>query len=249
MGCKRTMKQNKYDDPNFFEQYSEMPRSKGGLEAAGEWPVLREMLPDLEGKAVLDLGCGYGWHCRYAREMGARSVLGIDISAKMLAEARKQTKDPAITYRQVAIEDVDLSAGYFDVVLSSLALHYVKDFARVCHEVYRLLKNKGTFVLSVEHPIFTARAEQDWHYGPQGERLHWPVDHYQAEGVRETHFLGSDVTKYHRTVATYMNTLIAAGFTVKDVAEPQPTAEALERYPEMKDESRRPIFLLIGVEK
>lgn len=243
------MKQNKYDDPKFFEQYSEMPRSKGGLEAAGEWPVLREMLPELEGKAVLDLGCGYGWHCRYAREMGARSVLGIDISAKMLEEARRQTDDSAITYEQAAIEDIDMPDGQFDVVLSSLALHYVQDFARVCEQVYRMLVVQGTFVISVEHPIFTARAEQDWHYDANGERLHWPVDHYQEEGLRETHFLGSDVQKYHRTVATYMNTLITAGFTIKEVAEPQPTEEALERYPEMKDEPRRPIFLLMAVEK
>jgi hypothetical protein len=62
------MKQNKYDDPEFFAKYSRMRRSIGGLNDAGEWHVFRALLPDLRNKRLLDLGCGYGWHCRYARQ-------------------------------------------------------------------------------------------------------------------------------------------------------------------------------------
>ena len=65
------MKENKYDDPQFFEKYSHMARSEQGLEGAGEWYALQKMLPDFSGKRVLDLGCGYGWHCRYAARQGA----------------------------------------------------------------------------------------------------------------------------------------------------------------------------------
>lgn len=83
------MKENRYDDPDFFEKYSRMSRSEKGLAGAGEWPVLQAMLPDFTLKQVLDLGCGYGWHCRYAMENGASSVLGIDLSEKMLNQARK----------------------------------------------------------------------------------------------------------------------------------------------------------------
>ena len=72
------MKENRYDDPVFFRKYSEMARSKLGLEGAGEWKTLRPMLPDFTGKRVLDLGCGYGWHAFYAAENGAEKVLGID---------------------------------------------------------------------------------------------------------------------------------------------------------------------------
>ncbi|MBM7564179.1 2-polyprenyl-3-methyl-5-hydroxy-6-metoxy-1,4-benzoquinol methylase [Paenibacillus sacheonensis] len=79
------MKQNKYDDNGFFANYSRMSRSIDGLEAAGEWHSFRQMLPELSGKRVLDIGCGFGWHCRYASEQGAASVVGIDISANMLA--------------------------------------------------------------------------------------------------------------------------------------------------------------------
>ena len=74
---------NAYDNEIFFEEYAKMPRSTGGLASAGEWHQLRQLFPPLEGKHVLDLGCGYGWHCKFAAESGAMRVLGIDLSRKM----------------------------------------------------------------------------------------------------------------------------------------------------------------------
>lgn len=243
------MKQNPYDDPTFFTSYSQMARSTGGLDAAGEWPAFRALLPDLRGARVLDLGCGYGWHCRYAREQGAQSVVGVDLSEKMIARAREMTSDSAIAYRVAAIEDVTCAAGEFDVVISSLALHYVERFDLVCHTVHHGLRTGGAFVFSVEHPIFTARGAQDWHYGVQGERLHWPVDHYLEEGPRQTRFLDHDVVKYHRTLATYVNTLLDASFTIERLSEPTPSRELLEAHPNWRDETRRPMFLLLAAQK
>ena len=243
------MKQNKYDDPAFFASYSQMSRSIGGLDAAGEWPAFRALLPNLHDKKVLDLGCGFGWHCRYAREEQARSVVGVDISEKMIARARETTNDPAIEYRRLAIEDIDFPAEEFDVVISSLAFHYVERFDIVCRKVYHCLVPGGSFVFSVEHPIFTSLAAQDWYYGEHGERLHWPVDHYQDEGLRQARFLDNDVVKYHRTLATYVNTLIDSGFAITRLSEPQPTQELLNMHPDWQDETRRPMFLLIAAVK
>jgi len=127
------MKQNKYDDPGFFAKYSKMPRSIGGLNAAGEWPAFRALLPSLQDKKVLDLGCGFGWHCRYAREQGARSVVGIDLSEKMLARARAFAHDPAITYRRLAIEDMDFPKEEFGVVISSITKRYAGKCMNVFH--------------------------------------------------------------------------------------------------------------------
>ena len=64
------MTQNIYDDESFFAAYAQLPRSVDGLDGAGEWPRLRTLLPPIEGARVLDLGCGYGWFCRWAREAG-----------------------------------------------------------------------------------------------------------------------------------------------------------------------------------
>lgn len=120
------MKENKYDDDVFFNKYKEMNRSVQGLEGAGEWSQLKQLLPDFEGKRVLDLGCGYGWHCIYAAQQKAASVHGVDISKKMLAVAEEKSRDYAITYQCSAMEDLQFSKASFDVVISSLAFHYVR---------------------------------------------------------------------------------------------------------------------------
>src|SRR5690625_4840250 len=101
------MKENKYDDEVFFQKYSQMSRSQQGLEGAGEWEALKKVLPDFQGKRVLDLGCGYGWHCIYAMEQGASSVTGVDISRKMLEVAKEKTPFQAVEYIHCAIEEID----------------------------------------------------------------------------------------------------------------------------------------------
>ena len=243
------MKQNKYDDPEFFARYSTLARSTGGLGAAGEWAVLRAMLPPLTGKRVLDLGCGFGWHCRYAREMGAAAVVGVDLSERMLARAAGLTDDRQITYVRAAIEDAEFPMASFDVAFSSLALHYVHDFAAVCRNVARMLVSGGSFVFSVEHPVFTARAEQAWWTDAEGRRLHWPVDHYGEEGERRSNWLAPDVVKYHRTLATTINAVVGAGLVLDRLEEPGPPPEMVARDPAARDEARRPMFLLIAAQK
>lgn len=114
------MKENKYDDNIFFQKYSQMSRSQQGLAGAGEWETLRKLLPDFKDKRVLDLGCGYGWHCIYAMEHGASSVVGVDISHKMLEVAKEKTHFPQVEYKCCAIEDVEFPEESFDVILSSL---------------------------------------------------------------------------------------------------------------------------------
>ena len=243
------MKENKYDDEKFFSQYSRMPRSIDGLKGAGEWHVLRQMLPDFTGKRVLDLGCGFGWHCQYAVEHGAISALGIDLSEKMLTEARKRNTSPHIEYRCMAIEDFDFQPGSYDIVLSSLAFHYLESFADICAKVNRCLTSGGTFVFSVEHPVFTAQGSQDWIYDEKGEPLYWPVDHYFTEGIRHAHFLGEEVTKYHKTLTTYVNGLIRHGFEITALQEPEPDRQLFGKIPGMEDELRRPMMLLISAVK
>ncbi|KPH13737.1 bifunctional 2-polyprenyl-6-hydroxyphenol methylase/3-demethylubiquinol 3-O-methyltransferase UbiG [Chryseobacterium sp. ERMR1:04] len=243
------MQQNKYDNTSFFKQYEKMLRSQKGLEGAGEWPALKKMLPDFSGKDVLDLGCGFGWHCRYAIENGAKSVIGIDLSEKMLEKAREINALEDIYYERKALEEVDYPAEKFDIIVSSLTFHYIESFDTLVQNIYKWLKPNGNFVFSVEHPVFTAQGNQDWAYHENGEKLHWPVDNYFVEGKRNTTFLGEDVVKYHRTLTTYLNSLLILGFKIKEVIEPEPSEEMLKEFSEMKDELRRPMMLLISVKK
>lgn len=243
------MKENKYDNESFFERYSTMARSMHGLSSAGEWHALKSIMPEMKGKTLLDLGCGYGWHCKYAVEHGASSVVGIDLSSKMIDKAREINSDEKIEYRCEAVEDFDYLSAKFDVVLSSLTFHYIESFAEICKKVNTSLNVGGSFIFSVEHPIFTAEGSQQWHCDKNGKMLHWPVDNYFNEGKRNTNFLGEEVIKYHKTLTTYITDLIKAGFEIKDLIEPMPEKSLLESTPEMKDELRRPMMLIISATK
>lgn len=242
------MKENKYDQEVFFQKYSGMLRSQMGLAGAGEWRELQKLLPDFAGKRVLDLGCGYGWHCRYALEQGAASVLGTDLSEKMLEQARARNSGDGIIYRRAAMEDLDFPAGSFDVALSSLAFHYVRDFTPLAENIFCWLTDGGAFVFSVEHPVFTAQGSQEWFYGENGEIMHFPVDNYYIEGVRDAVFLGERVKKYHRTLTTYLDTLLRSGFRLERVVEPPPPEDMLD-LPGVRDELRRPMMLLVSARK
>lgn len=242
------MKENKYDDQVFFDKYSRMKRSQEGLAGAGEWNTLKSLLPDFKSKRVLDLGCGYGWHCIYAMEQGAASVTGIDISAKMLEVARQKTSFKQVEYIRMPIEDMDFPPESFDIVISSLAFHYLPSFEDVVRKISSYLKTGGYFVFSVEHPVFTAFGTQDWYYDKNGNILHFPVDYYFDEGKRKACFLGETVTKYHKTLTTYLNGLLTHGFELLRIVEPQPPLYLLSSE-EMKNEMRRPMMLLVAARK
>ncbi len=235
---------NIYDDPQFFDRYAQMPRSQQGLSAAGEWSRFRLLFPDLSGKSVLDLGCGYGWHCKYAVERGAARVLGVDLSEKMIAEAREKNADPRITYQVCGVEDYNYPSDAHDCVISNLALHYVADLDTVFQRIYTTLKSDGVFLLNIEHPVFTAGIGQDWIYDADGRPQYWPVDNYFYPGARVTHFLGQQVTKQHHTLTQLLMGLIGAGFRLTAVEEAMPSPDMMA-IPGMSDEMRRPMMLLI----
>lgn len=243
------MQENKYDDPKFFEEYSKMYRSQNGLLGAGEWHEFQKLLPYLRDNAVLDLGCGYGWHCRYVIENGAKSVIGVDLSEKMLEKANEINKLEGIEYQRNAIEGLAFRSGQFNLVISSLAFHYIKDFDALCRNIYNWLQPGGQFLFSIEHPVFTAQGNQDWIYNKDGDKLYWPVDNYFLMGARETTFLGNTVLKYHRTITSYLSSILQSGFKINACVEPEPSTEMLENFPAMGDELRRPMMLIISAEK
>lgn len=240
---------NEYDNPVFFDKYSKMDRSVKGLQGAGEWHELKKLIPDLKEKTVLDIGCGFGWHCKYAVEQGAKKVVGIDISKNMIEKAKEINADVKIEYIVSSIEDYEYPKNTFDIVISSLALHYIESFDEVCNQVKNTLKDNGTFIFSVEHPIFTANGEEEWIYNKEGKIEHWPIDNYFIERKIESNFLGETVEKYHKTLTTFINTLINDGFVINQLVEPKPEETMLQTIPEMKDELRRPMMLIISATK
>ena len=243
-----SMTQNIYDSERFFEGYSRLQRSVEGLAGAPEWPALRAMLPPLRGSRVVDLGCGFGWFCRWAADQGAADVLGLDVSEKMLARADRDNGGRTIRYQQEDLEQLALPEAAFDVAYSSLALHYVADLAKLLGTVNRTLVPHGRLVFSIEHPIYMAPRQPRWLLEPDGRRS-WPLDQYLVEGERMTDWLAPGVLKHHRTLGTTLNLLIAAGFTIGHVEEWSPTEAQIRERPALAEERERPMFLLVAAEK
>lgn len=235
---------NEYDDEKFFKEYAKMPRSRDGLNAAGEWSQLKPLFPPLQGKSVLDLGCGYGWHCAFAARQGASRVLGLDLSRKMIGEARARNTAEQIEYRVCGIEEYEYPKNTWDCVVSNLALHYIENIERVFQKVYQTLKPDGVFIFNMEHPVFTAGVGQDWIYTKAGTPQYWPVDNYFVPGERSTHFLGCDVVKQHHTLTQILMGLLHNGFELEAVEEAKPPKEMM-CIPGMSNELRRPMMLLV----
>lgn len=233
-----------YDDERFFAEYHAMPRSQQGLEGAGEWHQLKKLFPDLNHKRVLDLGCGYGWHCRYAVECGADLVLGIDASEKMIREARKKNSHPKIHYEVCGLEEYQYPEHAFDCVLSNLVLHYVENLEGIYQKVFRTLTEKGIFLFNIEHPVFTGSVRQEWIRDSEGKPQYWPVDRYFYPGQRETTFLGQKVLKQHHTLTQILMGLLTAGFRIEAVEEAVPPP-GMMGLPGMAEEWRRPMMLMV----
>jgi len=239
---------NEYDNERFFEEYAKMPRSRDGLSAAGEWHQLKPLFPPLAGKTVLDLGCGYGWHCSFAAEQGAVKVLGLDLSRKMIEEAKRRNAEKRIEYRVCGIEEYEYPENKWDCVVSNLALHYIADLDKIFQKVYQTLKPGGNFLFNIEHPVFTAGVGQDWVYTAEGKPQYWPIDNYFIPGKRSTHFLGCEVVKQHHTLTQIMMGLLDNGFELEAVKEAEPPEEMMH-IPGMKDELHRPMMLLVKAKK
>ena len=232
----------------FFNQYAQMTRSKQGLSGAGEWHQFKKLFPNLAGKTVLDLGCGYGWHCRYAVECGADRVLGIDLSEKMIHVAKEKNADPRITYEVVGLNDYDYPVNTFDCVISNLVLNYIEDLDKIYMKISGTLKVNGIFLLNIEHPVFTSGVNEDWIYADDGKPQYWPIDRYFYPGERVTHFLGQNVVKHHHTLTQILMGLLKAGFRLDAVEEAVPSKEMMN-LPGMADEMRRPMMLMVKAVK
>jgi len=242
------MTQNIYDNAAFFAGYSQLGRSLEGLDGAAEWPSLQAMLPPMPGLRVADLGCGFGWFCRWARGAGAASVLGLDVSENMLARARGFGDDPGISYARADLEDLRLPETEYNLIYTSLTFHYIVAFGGLLARIQQALAPRGKLVFSIEHPIYMAPSQPRFTLDAEGRRV-WPIDRYLEEGPRQTDWLAKGVIKQHRTIGTTLNLLLAAGFTLDHVEEWSPTDAQIAARPALAQERDRPMFLLVAAHK
>ncbi len=212
-----------------------------------ERPTIEALLPNLEGKHVLDLGAGSGdWAARLVAS-GAASVTAVDKSPIMRTFFEAH---PQIRWLEADIEQVDLNPERFDFVLSVRTFHYIEHYAKLALRMYDWIVPGGTLVFSVEHPLKYANSDGEWIVDKEGNATAWPVDAYLQPGPRVEEGNGVRLVKWHRPLSVYVNELIRVGFVVRAVVEPdfvelgwheQPTAAERNR--------RRPNLLVIRADK
>lgn len=240
--------QNIYDDQNFFDGYKTLRENQYSANNREEKPALFSLAPELQGRSVLDLGCGYGENCAKFKEMGAARVLGVDLSEKMLAVAAEQ--HPYLDFMRGDMSDLSFVKGQFDVVFSSLALHYIEDFPALARQVISLLTDGGYFIFSEEHPLTTAPIRGDhWTKDDDGNVIHYNLSDYARSGKRIIQWIVDGVEKYHRTFSEIVNALADAGFIIEKMLEPTPSAEDLLRDITLEKSFHKPNFLLIRARK
>ena len=245
-------KQNVYDNKDFFENFRSSRDREVNFNDCIETPILLAMLPDLHGKEVLDIGCGMGQHAKQYADMGAASVLGIDISEKMLEYAQEHNGAENITYQRMAMEDIETVGRSFDLVTSSLVFDYIEDFAGLMRKISNLMKDDAEFVFSMSHPIVTAwdGAYDRYTRTETGERLYANLRNYCVEGKRKVDWVVNGYECYHRTVSSLINALIGAGFVIEECQEARISDEMRQQYPALFGGTiHRPEFIFFRCRK
>lgn len=213
-------------------------------------PCLMDLLGDLEGKTILDLGCGEG---HLARQLADRTasirVIGVDASENMIRIAREKSRhyEDRFEFQQADAGDLaGIPPALFDVAVCHMALMDIKDYAQAIKEVARTLKHQGIFVFSILHPCFHTPGS-DWLNDQDGNPVGWRVGSYYANlawkwTVKSR--MSKETYCFHRTLENYFRALRDAGFVVADLREPVPSQELIERYPRQARELIRADFLL-----
>lgn len=244
--------QNIFDNQHFFDSYQELRSKDNCLNDLLEQPAMKELLPDLQGKTVLDIGCGCGHNCLDFIGRGAKKVVGIDISEKMLEVAKKESADPNIEYRQMNMNEISSLNMKFDFVYSSLAIHYAENFKKLISDIFGLLNNGGILLYSQEHPIITASVDENmrhFNFDENGNRVSYTFSDYSRSGVRKIHWLGEEVTKYHRPMGEIITDIAHSGFVITDVVEPLPKPWAVEKMPAVVKAYIKPNYLIVKAVK
>ncbi len=224
-------------------------------------PCIERMLGDVNGRRLLDAGCGEGYLSRYYARKGA-VVTGVDVSERLIAIARRLANIEGLDKIEFLCDDIcrleSIADDWFDVVLCNLVLLNVPCLASAFRQFNRVLRRGGQLVFSIVHPAFNVYGPCRWEMGEKdpvtGRRrgLYFVADNYFDEREYQRYWKtinGEDfpgpISFFHRTLTSYLNNLISAGLIVEAIEEPRPMSQDdfFER------ERRIPFFLVVRASK
>ncbi len=197
-----------------------------------ERPAVLSLLPDVEGRAVFDAGCGPGWYAEYLVERGAM-VTAVDVSPQMVAFARARLGDRAKILQADLGKPLDfVPDGAVDLVLAPLVMHYLKDWQPVFTEFGRILRGGGKLLFSTHHPTM--------------DYLLFRTKSYFTTELVEDQWRIGKVRFYRRPLTSMIDALANSGFVIERIVEPRPTEEFRQAKPEDYEKlSTQPWFIVI----
>lgn len=259
-----------------YEEWNNLASDWDNHMQEGDWfqrniiyPEIMRILLSVEGKRIIDIGCGNGHLCRFLSKNGAKAV-GIDNSQEMIECCKSYGSD--IEYKRFDIaEDEIIDENLYDIAVFNNSLQDMEKFIEGINNSYRILKKNGKLLIVVKHPCFHGRSEEcGWRvttedgqefttgYGLtdlESIKSSYTADYFlmnnylkKSEHVRE--WYGSKTTSYARMLQDYFNAVIQAGFALIAVSEPMPIPSAQKENSCLYDLLKRiPNFIFIYCEK
>lgn len=218
-------------------------------------PRMLEMLGDVAGRRILDLGCGEGGYSRELKRRGA-DVVGVDGSETLIRIARERAASENVDVQFICANANALNtiaANDFDIVVAAMSLMDVEDYPGAVREIRRVLRSGGSLLMSIMHPCFSPRTAA-WERDPNDRHdlLFFKVDHYFDREIWEdkvTREFSAPVLRRHRPLQDYVQVLLREGFLLRAFSEAEPTAEELTKSHRFRKLTRIPYFLFMTWEK
>ncbi|WP_130838529.1 class I SAM-dependent methyltransferase [Lachnoclostridium sp. Marseille-P6806] len=255
------MNEIKIDWNSMAKAYEEFNNAEDSYSFNIEWPCIKDLLPDLRGKTIVDLGCGTGIFTFLLEKSDPSKLIGIDLSEEMLQIARDKAKvsnskaefilHDAATCKEVIEEPVDF-------IFSSTTSHYIENLGHLFENVAKSLKDGGECVFSIIHPVYSAMYPVEHADGSFPEDEEWNVRYLdksmrsyiqpwlEYNDVYENHLSKS----YHHTMSDYMNAIIAAGLSIEQVCEPMAPEDWKETQPyRYEGFLETPVYMIIKMRK
>lgn len=235
-----------YDDKDFLESFLKRRSRKESPNNAIEKPIIFELLGCVEGKAILDLGCGDGVFGLELLSSNAASYTGIEGSREMALLASEATAELGGKIILKDLESFEADRMQYDLIVSRFVIHYLSDINCLFKEINKALMPGGRFVFTVQHPLTTSSFMGNVH---GGQRSNWLVDDYFRESERREPWINKTVVKHHRTTETYFKALTEAGFAVAALREGKPLRSNFESADEFERRERIPLMLILSGHK
>ena len=242
----------------YNNNYKEWLEKKGLGHSHLEKPAMYSALDSVHGKTILCLGCGAGEECAHLMSIGAKNVVGVDISKSLIDTAKANFPD--IEFQVMDMEKLKFAQSSFDLVYSSLVLHYVKDWTKVLNQVKNVLTKGGIFLFSTHNPIYWSAFKNDgkneklqilgYKKDKKTKEVEIYGDYLNVRKINDIWFDNFKVTYYHKPFSSIMKDILKSGFKILDCIEPRPLDSAKKIDLEFwKRASKLPLFVIFKLQK